>query len=56
MCNRLHKFLKESNILYGKQFGFQSGSSGNDAIVQLVDNIFDSFGKEQFTLGVFAGL
>ena len=27
-----------------------------DAIVQLVDKIFDSFEKEQFTLGVFIGL
>ena len=39
-----------------KQFDFQSGYSTNDAIVQLVDKIFDSFEKEQFTLGVFIDL
>ena len=52
MYNHLSKYLKENNILYEKQFGFQSGYSTNDAIVQLVDKIFDSFEKEQFTLGV----
>ena len=56
MYNRLYKYLKENNILYEKQFGFQSGYSTNDAIFQLVDKIFDSFEKEQFTLGVFIDL
>ena len=45
-----------SNILHEKQFGFQSRDSTNDAIVQLVDKIFDSFEKEQFILGVFIDL
>ena len=56
MYNRLYKYLKENNVVYKKQFGFQSGCSTNDAIVQLVDKIFDSFEKEQFTLGVFIDL
>ena len=33
--NRLCKY--ETNILYEKQFDFQSGYSTNDAIVQLLD-------------------
>ena len=33
MYNRLYKYLKENNILYEKQFGFQSEYSTNDAIV-----------------------
>ena len=45
MYNRLYKYLKENNILYEKQFGFQSGYYTNDVIVQLVDKIFDSFEK-----------
>ena len=53
MYNRLYKYLKENNILYEKQFDFQEGCSTSDAIVLLVDKIFDSFEKEQFTLGVF---
>ena len=40
MYNRLYKYLKENNILYEKQFGFQSGYSNNDAIEQLVNKIF----------------
>ena len=56
MYNRIYKHLKENNILNEKQFGFQSGYSINDAIAQLVDKIFDSFEKEQFTLGVFIDL
>ena len=56
MYSRLNKYLKENSILYEKQFGFQSGYSTYDAIVQLVDKIFDSFEKELFTLGVFIDL
>ena len=37
MYNPLYKHLKENKILYEKQF---------DAIVQLVDKIFDSFENE----------
>ena len=57
MYNRLYKFLKENNILYGKRFGFQRGYFTNDAIVQLVDKIFYSFEKkEQLSLEVFIDL
>ena len=55
MYNRLYKYLK-GEILYEKQFCFQSGYFINDAIAQLVDKIFYSFEKEQFTLGVFIDL
>ena len=56
MYYRLYKYLNENNISYEKQFGFQSGYSANDAIVQLIDKIFHSFEKEQFILGVFIDL
>ena len=56
MYNCFYNYLKENNILYEKQFGFQSGYSTNDAIVQLVDKTFDSFEKEHFTRGVFIDL
>ena len=57
MYNRLYKYLNENNILHEKQFGFQSEYSINDAIVQSVDKIFDSFEKGQFiTLEVFIDL
>ena len=53
MYSLLYNYLKENNILYEKQFGFQSGYS---TIVQLVHKISDSFEKEQCTLGVFIDL
>ena len=56
MYNHLNKYLKENNILYEKQFGFQGGYSTSDALVQFVGKIFDSFEKDQFTLGVFIDL
>ena len=51
--NCFYKYLKENSIIYEKQFDFQSGHSTNDAMVQLVDKIFDFFEKKQLTLGVF---
>ena len=56
MYNRLYKYLTENNILYEKHFGFQSEYSTNDVIVQLVDKSFDSFKRDQFTVGVFINL
>ena len=56
MYNCLFKYLKENNIVYEKQFGFQGTYSISDAIVQLVDKTFVSFEKEQFTLKVFIDL
>ena len=53
MYNRLYEYWKENNVLYEQQFGFQSRYPTNDALVQLVDKMFYSFKKEQFTLGVF---
>ena len=53
MCNCLYKNLRNNNILYKKQFGFQENYSTNHAIIQLVDQISNSFKKNHFTLGVF---
>ena len=51
--NRLYKYLKENNILYGKEFDFQSRYSTNDAVTLLLDKVFYSFEKQHFTQGVF---
>ena len=55
MYNRLYKHLL-NNILYKKQFVFQENHSTDHAIIQLVDQISNSFGKNHFTLGVFMDL
>ena len=56
MYNRLQKYLKNQNILYDKQFGFQTGHSTDHAIAQLVDQIYEAFEKNEYTLGVFIDL
>ena len=44
------------NRLYPKQFGFQTGISTEHATVKLVDQIYESFEKDNYTLGVFIDL
>ena len=56
MYNRLFKYLTTNEILYKKLFGFQEGHSTEHAIMQLIDNINNSFEKNHFTLGVFIDL
>ena len=56
MYNLLQKYLKEQNILYDKQFGFETGNSTDLAIAQLVDQIYEAFKKNKYTLGVFIDL
>ena len=56
MHGRLYAYLEENKILYSKQFGFQLGQSTDHAIVQLVDQIYDSFDANRYTIGVFVDL
>ena len=56
MYNRLYKYLTTEKLLYSKQFGFQTGLSTEHAIVKLVDQIYKSFEKDYYTLGVFMDL
>ena len=54
--NRPYKYLTENNLLYYKQCGFQKGHSPEHANLQLVEQINQSFGKNEFTLVVFVDL
>ena len=56
MYNRLFKYLTTNEILHKKQFGFQKGHSTEHAIIQLIDQINNSFEKNHFTLGIFIDL
>ena len=47
MYKLLQKYLKDQNILYDKQFGFQSGHSTEHAIAELVDQIYETFEKNE---------
>ena len=56
MYNRLYKHLSDSKILYQKQFGFQKGRSTDHALLQLVDQIYESFEQNEYVIGVFIDL
>ena len=54
--NRLYKYIYKNNILYNKQFGFQKHHSTDHAILQLFEQISDSFENDKFTVSVFIDL
>ena len=56
MCNRLFSYVSQEKKIYSKQFGFQSGHSTEHAILQLANQIRESFENNLYTLGVFTDL
>ena len=56
MYNRLYSFLLDNNILYDKQFGFQKEHSTEHAILQLTNQILQSFEQNKLTIGIFIDL
>ena len=56
MYNRLCKYLAENNLLYCMHFGFEKGHCRDQAILQVVEQINQSFEKNEFTLTVFVDL
>ena len=56
MYNRLYNYLTENNILFNKQFGFRSGHSTEHALLELIDQISDSFNDKRYFLGIFIDL
>ena len=56
MYNRLYKHLSNSKIIHPKQFGFQKGHSTGHVLLQLVDQIYESFERNEYTIGVFIDL
>ena len=53
MYKRLFNPLSEHNLLYQKQLGFQQGHSTEHAIMQLIDQINDTFENNCFAFGIF---
>ena len=52
MYNQLYKHLSNSKMLYPKQVGFQKGHSTDHTLLQLVDQIYESFERNEYTTGV----
>ena len=53
MYNRIYKHLKNNNLLFYKEFGFQVNNSTERAILQLVSVISSSFEIGEYILGIF---
>ena len=51
-----YKDICYEKLLYSKQLGFQKGHSADHTIVHLVDQIYESFENDNYTLGVFIDL
>ena len=56
MYNRLYSYLTENNVLFNKQFGFQAGHSTEHALLELVDQISNTFNDKNYLLGIFIDL
>ena len=54
--NHLYKYLTDQKILHPQQFGFRKGHSTEHAIAQLVDQIYESFENDNYTVGIFVNL
>ena len=53
MYNRVYAHVSSNSLLYKQLFGFQSQNSTEYAILQLAKEIYESFEKREYTLGVF---
>ena len=56
MYNYLYKYLTDQKILHPQQFGFLKFHSIEHAIAQLVDQIYESFENDNYTVRSFIDL
>lgn len=53
MVNRLNVFLEQNKILNREQFGFRKNCSTESAILNFLDDIYNSINKDLFSMAVF---
>ena len=56
MYNRLYKYLSENNYLSEKQFGFYAANSTYHEVIQLINQIPQTFNEYEPTIGIFIDL
>ena len=56
MYNCLFKYLTDQKTLHPQQFGFRKVHSIEQAIAQLVDQIYESFENDNYNVGIFVDL
>ena len=52
MYNRLNTYLANNNILFNKRFGFRAGFSTKHTLLQLIDQVSNSFNDKSYFLGI----
>ena len=53
ICKRISSFIQKYNILYSRQFGFQSGKSTEHALIDIQDQILKSLEKGETPCCIF---
>ena len=56
MYNRLYDYFNVNNILFSEQFGFRAGHSTDHALLELIDQICDSFNEKYYFLRILIDL
>ena len=56
MHKRVHAFLKDCNILYPLQFGFQESNSIDHALISMTEEIRSSLDNRRYGCGIFVDL
>ena len=56
MQNRPYKYLNDQKILHPQQLGFRKVHSTEKAIAQLVDQIYESFENDNYTVSILVEL
>ena len=56
MYNKLYDCFTVSNVLFNKQFRFRAGHSMKHALLELIDQIYDSFNDKNFFQWIFNDL
>ena len=52
MCNRLNSYVEKNNILSSTQFGFRKGISTEDAILEFLEDAYNSINKSEYLAAV----
>ena len=56
MYRRLSNFLEKNNILYGYQFGFRKNYSTSQAVMEVLDNIYQHCDNHEITVGIYLAI
>ena len=56
MYNRLYQFFFENSIICNNQYGFQKNKSTQQAILNFLQNIYDSIDSNKIPIGIFYDL